>query len=114
MTVSVANFKVAFPEFLKAAEAMVSAQLAFVEATTHDDWGSEAARDYVVMLSLADALATGPFGRDAQLIAADAKTSTYRLKLWGLMKAHACLHPDRLGTLPAGVPVALEAYPEEF
>jgi hypothetical protein len=103
---SVAAFFVAFPEFKKLPTAQAEAQLAFIEATTHDGWGSATKRDYAVYLSLADALATSPAGRDAQLIAADAKTSTYRLKLWSLMKAHACLHPDRLGTLPSGVPIA--------
>jgi hypothetical protein len=104
MTATVAAFIVAYPEFSKAPTAMLTAQLAFAEATVSDTWVA-AQRDFVVYLTLADTLACSPWGRDAQLIAADAKTSTYRLRLWGLMKGHACLNENRLGTLPADVPL---------
>jgi hypothetical protein len=94
MTATTADFIVAFPEFSKAPTAMLTAQLAFAEATVSDSW-AEARRDFIVYLTLADTLACSPWGRDAQLIAADAKTSTYRLRLWGLMKRR----PPRHATL---------------
>lgn len=98
MAVTVASFKVSFPEFAFAGDDMLAAQLAHVEATTGDGYDTEAKRDYVVMLTLADAIAVSPMGRDANLLAEGAKSSTYRLKLWGLMKGNACLHESRWGT----------------
>ena len=73
MTVSVASFKAAFPEFKKASDEMVAAQLAFAEFEVSDSFGDS--RDLAVMLHLADLLATSPAGRDARLAADETSTT---------------------------------------
>lgn len=98
MSVSVASFKVANPEFAFVDDAYVEAQLANVEAVTSDAYDTDAKRDYVVQLTLAHALALSPMGRDAGLVAKDG-TTTYGARLKELKLGNACLHESRLGTL---------------
>lgn len=98
MTVSVASFQLAYPEFAKANATMLAARLAEVELVTSDSWGTK--RDVAVMLQLADALATGPSGRDAQLTDPGQPT-TYRRRYWNLCKALGFAHELRLGLDPA-------------
>lgn len=98
MAVSVASFKVAFPEFLKAGDPMVAAQLAFVELEVSDSFGDS--RDLAVMLKLADALALSPWGRDARLVPKgvdNAFTSTYGVRLRAMAEANG-ITADRMGS----------------
>lgn len=98
MSVSVASFKVANPEFAFVDDTYVAAQLANVEAVTSDAYDTEAKRDYVVQLTLAHALALSPMGRDAGLVDKRGET-TYGARLNELKLGNACLHESRLGTL---------------
>jgi hypothetical protein len=75
VAVTVASFKVAFPEFLKAGDPMLEAQLALAEIQVSDSFEDE--RDHAVMLRLADNLALSPWGRNARLVSEKATTSTY-------------------------------------
>lgn len=95
MTVTVASFQVAYPEFAKANSATLEARLAEVELVTSDAWGEK--RDLAVSLQLADALACSPSGRDAQLSDPNSPT-TYRRRYWALCKALGFANPIRLGT----------------
>lgn len=107
MTVTVASFQESFPEFAKANSAMLTARLAQIELVTGDGW-AEGVRDLVVMLQLADALAVSPSGRDAQL-SEPGKTTTYRLQLWGLVKAAGFAASERLGTVDPYVIAGLDS-----
>ncbi len=98
MAVTSASFVESFPEFRFAAAAQLTARLAQIELTTGDCWAGEA-RDLIVMLQLADALAISPSGRDAQL-SEPGQATTYRKQLWGLVKAKGFANADlRLGTV---------------
>lgn len=98
MAVSVASFKIAFPEFVFVDDTHLAAQLAHVEAVTGDGYNGEARRDYVVQLTLAHALALSPMGRDAGLVAKDG-TTTYGAQLKLIKQGNACLHTSRMGSL---------------
>lgn len=102
MAVTVSSFKTRFREFLLADADMCAAALAGVEATVSTDaWPSEAARDEVVMLTLAESLALSPFGRDAQMTikGEHGETATsYGVRLAQLRAGNACLHGFRWGS----------------
>ena len=87
MAVTTASFLIAYPEFRNAGAAMLAAQLAQVEIVVSDSFGTQ--RDQVVMLTLADRLATSPAGRDARLTTEKAPTSTYSVELERLKSANA-------------------------
>lgn len=98
MAVTVDSFKTAFPEFVKAGDAMLTAQLALVELEVSDSFGDS--RDLAVMLKLADALALSPWGRDARLIPKgvdNAFTSTYGQRFQKMCEANA-VSASRLGS----------------
>jgi hypothetical protein len=98
MTVSVASFKIAFPEFVKAGDAMLGAQLAFTETEVSDSFGDS--RDLAVMLKLADALALSPWGRDARLVPKgvdNAFSSTYGVRFRAMAEANG-VTASRLGS----------------
>ena len=98
MTVSLASFKTAFPEFVKAGDPMIAAQLAMVELEVSDSFGES--RDLAVMLKLADALALSPWGRDARMVPKgvdNAFSSTYGVRLQRMQEANA-VSASRLGS----------------
>lgn len=101
MAVNVASFLVAYPEFLKAGEPMIGAQLALVELEVSDSFGDQ--RDQAVMLRLADTLALSPFGRNARLVAPTAATSTYGKRFTAMAESNA-VSASRLGSPPLGTP----------
>lgn len=96
MTVSVASFVEAFPEFERAGTAMLTAQLTLVELEVSDSFGDQ--RDLAVMLRLADTLACSPWGRDARMVPEDQRTSTYGTRYWSMCRANA-VSPSRFGSL---------------
>lgn len=87
MAVTVASFLVAYPTFTNAGTALLTSQLAQVELIVSDSFGTQ--RDQVVMLTLADRLATSPAGRDARLTTEKVPTSTYSVELERLKSANA-------------------------
>ena len=98
MTVSVASFKVAFPEFTKAGDPMIEAQLALVELEVSDSFGDS--RDLAVMLKLADSLALSPWGRDARMVPKgvdNAFSSTYGVRFRQMAEASG-VTASRLGS----------------
>lgn len=99
MAVTYASFLVAYPEFVKADSAMVTAQLALVELEVSDSFDEQ--RDSAVMLRLADTLALSPFGRNARMVAPNAATSTYGKRFTALSEANA-VSASRLGSPPVG------------
>lgn len=100
MAVTTASFVIAFAEFSFVDSALLTAQLAHVEAIVSADvYDTEAKRDYVVQLTLAHALALSPMGRDAGLVAKDG-TTTYGAQLKALKLGNACMHESRWGTPP--------------
>lgn len=97
MTVSIASFKVAYPEFVNAGDDLLTAQLAQVELVVSDSFGDQ--RDQVVMLTLADRLATSPSGRDARMMTEEGgATSVYSTELERLKRANA-VRAIRLGVV---------------
>lgn len=99
MATTTTAFLVRYPEFAKANAAMLTAALADAELMTSDAFGDK--RDLAVYLQLADALATGPSGRDAQLSTPN-EPSTYRRQYDRLARALACGNSTRLGTVYDG------------
>lgn len=101
MTVSVSSFLDAYPEFAKAGTTLLTAQLAQAELEVSDSWADR--RDTVVMLTLADALANSPWGRDARMVTVDkagrVSTSTYGARLDDMRRAHG-IRGSRLGSPP--------------
>jgi hypothetical protein len=98
MPTSLAAFKTCFPEFLKAGDAMIAAQLALVETEVSDSFGDS--RDLAVYLKLADALALSPWGRDARLVPTgvnNAYCSTYGRRFLAMAEANG-ITASRLGT----------------
>lgn len=98
MAVTLASFLVAFPEFLKAGDPMIEAQLALVELEVSDTFGDS--RDLAVMLKLADALALSPWGRDARMVPKgvdNAFSSAYGVRFRAMMEANA-VSASRLGS----------------
>lgn len=95
MAVSIASFKVAFPEFLKAGDPMLTAQLAQAELEVSDLFEDQ--RDHAVMLRMADNLALSPWGRDARLIPAKATSSPYGERFQRLAEANA-VSASRMGS----------------
>ena len=95
MSVTVASFKVAFPEFVKAGDPMLEAQLAQAELEVSDLFEDQ--RDHAVMLRLADNLALSPWGRDARLVGEKATSSPYGQRFWRLAEANA-VRASRLGS----------------
>lgn len=87
MTVSVASFKIGYPEFVSAGDALIAAKLEDAELQTSDSYGDQ--RDVAVALLTADLLATSPWGRDARMLPDDQRTSTYATQLWSLRRANA-------------------------
>lgn len=99
MAVTVASFKVAFPEFVKAGDPMLEAQLALVELEVSDSFGDS--RDLAVMLKLGDALALSPWGRDARMVPKgvdNAFSSTYGLRFQRMAEANG-VTADRMGSI---------------
>lgn len=92
MTVSVQSFKIAFPEFIKAGDAMLAVQLTYAEFEVSDSFGDY--RDLAVMLRLADTLALSPAGRDARTNTAS--NTTYGLRFQRLAESNA-VSASRLG-----------------
>jgi hypothetical protein len=97
VAVTYASFVVAYPEFLKAGEPMVTAQLALVELEVSDSFAEQ--RDAAVMLRLADTLALSPFGRNARMVAPSAATSTYGQRFMAMAESNA-VSASRLGSPP--------------
>jgi hypothetical protein len=98
MAVSIASFKVAFPEFARAGDPMLEAQLALTELEVSDSFGDS--RDLAVMLRLADTLALSPWGRDARMIPKgvdNAFSSTYGLRFQRMAEANG-VSASRLGS----------------
>jgi len=96
--VSVASFLVSFPEFLKAGQPMMEAQLAFTELEVSDSFGDS--RDLAVMLKLADALALSPWGRDARMVPKgvdNAFSSTYGVRYRAMAEANG-VSATRMGS----------------
>lgn len=92
MTVSVASFVSHYPEFAKAGDPMLAAQLIQAEFEVSDSFGD--ARDTAVMLRLADMLASSPWGRDARTN--KVATTTYGERFRRLAEANA-VSASRLG-----------------
>lgn len=104
MAVTVASFKVAFPEFGKAGDPMLEAQLALVELEVSDAFGDS--RDLAVMLKLADALALSPWGRDARMVPKgvdNAFSSTYGVRFSAMAEANG-VTASRLGSTYGACP----------
>jgi hypothetical protein len=99
VAVSYASFVAAYPEFLKADSAMVTAQLALVELEVSDSFEDQ--RDAAVMLRLADTLALSPFGRNARMVAPNAATSTYGKRFLAMAETNA-VSASRLGSAATG------------
>ncbi|HEY6056217.1 MAG TPA: hypothetical protein VIU86_19965 [Gaiellaceae bacterium] len=102
MAVTIAAFKVAFPEFTRAGDPMLEAQLALVELEVSDSFGDS--RDLAVMLRLADTLALSPWGRDARMIPKgvdNAFSSTYGLRFQRMAEANG-VSASRLGSQSGG------------
>jgi hypothetical protein len=97
VTVTVASFKVAYPEFGKAGDAMLEAALVDIELEVSDDFGDS--RDAAVMLRLADRLALSPSGRDARLDPKKATSSTYGERFQAMASALA-VSATRCGSPP--------------
>ncbi len=98
MTVSRASFVEAFPEFSKAGNAMIDAQLAMVELEVSDAFGDS--RDLAVMLKLADSLALSPWGRYARMVPKgvdNAFSSTYGVRFRAMAEANG-VSASRLGS----------------
>ena len=95
MSVTYASFVAVHPEFLKAGEPMVTAQLALCELEVSDSFGEQ--RDQAVMLRLADTLALSPFGRNARMVAPSAATSTYGARFAAMAESNA-VSASRLGS----------------
>jgi hypothetical protein len=97
MAVTVASFKVARPEFVKAGDAQITAALAFAELETSDTAFGDS-RDYAVILKTADILAQSPAGRDSRLMLQQTGAATTygveRLRL----DTVAALSASRFGT----------------
>ena len=100
MAVSVASFLVAYPEFQKAGEPMIAAQLAMVELEVSDSFAEQ--RDQAVMLRLADTLAMSSWGRNARMISPNAATTTYGMRFLAMAESNA-LSASRLGSPPLPV-----------
>ncbi len=101
MAVSVASFKVAYPEFAKASDGLVAAHLAPVELAVSDSFAEQ--RDQAVMLRLADTLALSVWGRNARLVAPSDGASTYGQRFRAMAEANA-LSASRLGSPPSPAP----------
>ena len=97
MAVTVASFKVAYPEFGKAGDPMIEAQLAQVELEVSDSFGDS--RDAAVMLRLADTLALSPWGRDARSASPRNSATTYGERFQRMAEANA-VSASRLGSAP--------------
>ena len=87
MAVTVDSFKAAHPEFAANPTGQLTVKLAAVEARVSDDWG--ALRDEVVMLELADTLASAPAGMRARKVDDGKGRNVYHEKLMQLKAAHA-------------------------
>ncbi len=97
MTVTVDSFKVAYPEFGKAGDAMLESALAQTELEVSDAFEDQ--RDTAVMLRLADRLAVSPAGRDARLDPRKATSSTYGERFQAMASALA-VSATRCGSPP--------------
>jgi hypothetical protein len=93
--VTVAAFVACFPEFSKAGDPMLEAQLAQAELEVSDLFEDQ--RDHAVMLRLADNLSLSPWGRDARLVGAKATSSPYGERFQRLAEANAIL-ASRMGS----------------
>ncbi len=97
MAVSVASFLVAYPEFQKAGDAMIGAQLALVELEVSDSFAEQ--RDQAVMLRLADTLALSAWGRNARMVTPNGPSSTYGERFQSMAESNA-VSASRLGSPP--------------
>lgn len=89
MSVTRSSFLVAYPEFSKAGNTLIDAQLALAELIVSDSFESQ--RDLAVMLRLADLLAQSPWGRDARMVPKgvdNAFSSTYGVQFQALSEAN--------------------------
>jgi hypothetical protein len=93
MAASTASFLLAYPEFANAGTPLLTAALAEAELLVSDSFGTQ--RDSVVYLTMADALARSPSGRDAKL--ADDEKTVYQHTLDRLKSANA-VTASRLGS----------------
>lgn len=92
MAASVDVFKERFPEFKSREPAQLEAALAAAEERTDDQFDTEAERDEIVYLQMAETLSAGTQGRNArpQRNAVGGKSSTsYSNKLFELQSIHA-------------------------
>lgn len=78
MALTLASFKVFFPEFKDAGDPMITANIDTAEVNA-TDFGDQA--DYAKALVVAMRLADTPWGRNARLIDKDGKGSTYERRL---------------------------------
>ncbi len=97
MAVTAASFLIAFPDFAKAGDPMIAAQLALAELEVSDSFG--ASRDLALMLRLADHLALSPWGRNARMVAPAATSSTFGQRFAAMAMANA-VSASRLGSAP--------------
>lgn len=97
MAVSTASFLVVYPEFGKAPEGMIAAQLALVEREVSDSFGDQ--REQAVMLRLADTLALSAWGRNARMVTPNGPSSTYGERFQAMAESNA-VSASRLGSPP--------------
>jgi hypothetical protein len=95
MAVTIESFKISYPEFDKAGDPMLTAQLAQAELEVSDSFGDS--RDTAVMLRLADTLALSPWGRDSRMIAPSQTSTTYGARFQRMAEANA-VSASRLGS----------------
>lgn len=93
MAATTAGFLERFGEFTNSGTAQLNAALADAEVLVSDSF--EGQRDYVVYLTMADALARTPMGRDAKLV--DDEQTVYQHTLDRLKVANA-VTASRLGS----------------
>jgi hypothetical protein len=93
MAADTATFILAYPEFQNAGTSVLTAALAQAETLTSDSFGAQ--RDVVIYLTMADALARSPIGRDAKLV--DDEQTVYQHTLDRLKVANA-VTASRLGS----------------
>ena len=83
MAVTTASFKLRFPEFADADTGVIDGALTSTIARTNGDM-SEAEKDELVCLRLADFLARSPFARDLKLMVATEGDTAYSKPLRAL------------------------------
>jgi hypothetical protein len=96
MAASTATFLLAYPEFTNAGTSVLTAALAQAETLTSDSFGAQ--RDVAVYLTMADALARAPMGRDAKLEPAGSTAGTTYQHTLDRLKVANAVTASRLGS----------------